>query len=167
MPQFVQPRLVNGVFGDPGLYAEFMFERRALLFDLGDLGAMPARKLLKISDIFVSHAHADHFSGFDRLLRLHLGREKTLSLFGPPDFIDRVGHKLAGYSWNLVRSYGSVLTFEVAELHPGGAVRRARFSSATAFRREDAEPSGSDRGILVRDAFLPAGAVSTSQPASP
>ncbi len=154
MPPIVQPQLVNDVFGDPGLYAELMFERRALLFDLGEIGSLAARKLLKISDVFVSHAHADHFSGFDRLLRLYLGRNKTLSLSGPPDFIDRVGHKLAGYSWNLIRNYSTVLTFEVAELHPGGHIRRARFSSATAFCREDVEAASSVRGLLLDDGRL-------------
>lgn len=66
--------LVNGPFGDPVLYAEIMFERRALLFDIGDISALPARKLMRVSHVFVSHAHMDHFADFDRLLRLTLGR---------------------------------------------------------------------------------------------
>src|ERR1700761_8820421 len=105
MPRYFDPQLINDPFGDPGLYADLVFERRALLFDLGDLSALPPRKLLRVSHVFVSHRHMDHFAGFDRLLRVLLGRGKTVRLYGPAGFIDAVGHKVDAYSWNLVSSY--------------------------------------------------------------
>ena len=37
----MEPSLVNDKFGDPGLYVDFRNERRALPFDLGDIGSQP------------------------------------------------------------------------------------------------------------------------------
>ena len=59
------PRLVNGPFEDPALFIPFQFERRALIFDLGDISRLAPRDLLKTSHAFVTHAHMDHFIGFD------------------------------------------------------------------------------------------------------
>jgi len=101
------PRLINGPIGDPGLFIPFLFEKNAILFDLGDLYTLSPRDILKIGHVFISHTHMDHFIGFDRLLRLCLGREKKLSLYGPKGFLDNVEGKLTGYSWNLVNSYSA------------------------------------------------------------
>src|SRR6516225_7022557 len=100
MRPLFHPSLVNGRYGDPTVYVETLFERRGLLFDLGEIAALPPRKLLRIDQIFVSHAHIDHFIGFDRLLRLLVGREKEINLYGPTGFIDDVHHKLSAYRWN-------------------------------------------------------------------
>jgi len=117
-------RLINGPFGDPGLYIPFQFTHRALLFDLGDLAGLSPRNILKISHVFVTHTHMDHFVGFDRLLRLHLGRSRTLHLYGPPGFCDNVAGKLAAYTWNLVDNYGYSLELEVNEISPAAVMTR-------------------------------------------
>nr|MCU0924286.1 ribonuclease Z [Burkholderiaceae bacterium] len=69
MRQLFEPRLVNDPFGDPALYVDLRDEGRALLFDIGDIRPLPPRKLLRISHVFVSHTHMDHFAGLDHLLR--------------------------------------------------------------------------------------------------
>ena len=91
MNPLFHPQLVNGPWGDPVLYIEFKHDRRAILFDLGDVRLLPSRNLLKVTHVFVSHTHLDHFIGFDHLLRVCLGREKTLFFYGPPQFIDQAG----------------------------------------------------------------------------
>ena len=115
-PRF-HPRLINGPFDDPGLYIPFFFENRAVLFDLGDIYALSPKDILKISHVFVSHTHMDHFIGFDRLLRLFLGREKQLSVYGPQGFLKNAEGKLAGYAWNLVENYPYRLTLQLTEVH--------------------------------------------------
>ncbi len=96
----VQPRLINGPFDDPGVYLDFRYGRRALLFDLGDLSALSSRELMRVSHAFVSHTHMDHFAGFDRLLRVCLHRTEPLRLVGPPGFIEQVDHKIRAFTWN-------------------------------------------------------------------
>lgn len=146
-PHFL-PTLVNRPFDDPGLYLDFLFARRAILFDLGDLSPLGARKLLRISDICISHTHIDHFIGFDRLLRIMLGRDKKVNLFGPPGILRQTESRLASYSWNLIGSYPTVFTLTVTELNPDGTGMRASFSSKRAFARESEEP------IVVRDGVI-------------
>ena len=115
-----RPRLVNGPLEDPVLYVAFGYRRRALLFDIGDIHALPPRDLLKISHVFVSHTHMDHFCGFDRLLRICLGRDKNLRLFGPQGFIENLAAKLAGYAWDLVDNYDQALHLTAVEIRPDG-----------------------------------------------
>jgi ribonuclease Z len=143
--------LVNDLFGDPALYVALPWERRALLFDLGDISTLSAGRLLKITDVFVSHAHLDHFVGFDHLLRVLLGRPKGVRLFGPPDFIGHIEGKLRGYRWNLVEGYTFAL--EVHEVHPDRVVK-ARFACPEGFlRRDDPTPYPFDGVILEESQF--------------
>ncbi len=88
------PQLVNGPLGDPALYIDMKFAQRAILFDLGEIRSLTPRKILKISHVFISHTHMDHFIGFDHLLRICLGRPKVVNLYGPPNFLDQVKNKI-------------------------------------------------------------------------
>lgn len=130
------PRLVNGPFGDPGLFVELRWQGSAVLFDLGRNDGLPAPELLKVSHVFVSHTHMDHFIGFDRVLRLFLNRDKRLHLFGPEGIVDCVAGKLSGYVWNLTESYPFV--FDVTEVRASGAARCV-FRASTGFRREETD----------------------------
>ncbi len=145
-----QMQLVNGPWGDPALYVRIRWARRALLFDLGSLNSLPSGDLLRVGEVFVTHTHLDHFVGFDHLLRTVLGRDRVLSLFGPPGIIGNVEGKLQGYTWNLVQDYP--LSLEVYEVDVE-SVRGARFACAEAFRRSDLAPRACQGEIWAEPGF--------------
>ncbi|HWP25860.1 MAG TPA: MBL fold metallo-hydrolase [Xanthobacteraceae bacterium] len=142
MRPILHPTLINGRTGDPALYIETLFERRAILFDLGDIANLPARKIHRLEHIFVSHAHIDHFIGFDHLLRILVGRPKTIKLYGPEGFIDHVRHKLLAYRWNLAGYFSTDLVIYAAEIISAHEIKTARFRLRNAFA---VEPSGDAR----------------------
>lgn len=140
--------LVNDVFGDPGVYVDIRWSKRALLFDLGHNDGLGPTRLLRAGEIFISHTHMDHFIGFDSVLRVALGRGKTLRLFGPPGLIENVQGKLRGYTWNLVDGYP--LTIDVQEFHER-EIQRTTFLASTGFQPSDrtSTPAPCHDGPLV------------------
>jgi ribonuclease Z len=122
--------LVNDCFGDPGVYVEVRWSKRALLFDLGQNDSLGPTRLLRANDIFISHTHMDHFIGFDAVVRVALGRGKKLRLYGPSGLIDNVHGKLRGYTWNLVDGYPLII--EVHEFHRH-EVKQAVFHATNGF----------------------------------
>ena len=151
MRPLLHPTLVNGRSGDPALYVETLFEKRAILFDLGDISNLSPRKIQRLEHVFVSHAHIDHFIGFDRLLRVLVGREKTIRLYGPKGFIEHVQHKLLGYRWNLVDRYVSDLIFVVTEIDSSFETQTARFRLKNAFFAEAVGSARSIAGVLYSE----------------
>jgi ribonuclease Z len=143
--------LVNRTFGDPGVYIDLKFFRRALLFDSGDGAALSTRKLLRVSDVFVSHTHMDHFAGFDHFLRVCLGRDTGVRIYGPERFIDQLEHKLAAYTWNLVENYETDFVIVAHELLESGRLKRAVFRSKGRFEREPLAEVEAPDGLLLDD----------------
>ena len=145
-PSFVH-RLINGPFEDPALFVQILRERRALLFDIGDISRLSPGDLQKITDVFVTHTHIDHFIGFDLLLRAVLHREVPLRIYGPANIIECVEGKLKGYTWNLIQDYP--LKLDVISMD-GGSVRTAGFYAEQCFQRTD-HMSSEFTGILLED----------------
>src|SRR5512139_2004458 len=143
--------LTNRTFGDPGVYVDLKFERRALLFDIGDISSLSTRKLLRISDAFVSHMHMDHFCGLDHLLRVCLGRDSGVNLYGPTGLIAQAEHKLAAYTWNLVQNYATEFVIVAHEWDGGARLDVARFRSRNRFLREPLPGAQVTDGVLLRD----------------
>lgn len=120
------------------------------MFDLGDPGPLTARELLAVTHVFVSHTHMDHFIGFDPLLRVFLGRARTLSLYGPPGFFDRVEGKLAGYTWNLAHEYEHDLHLVVTEIRPDQRLTRT-YSFKRRFEAEAEEETRPFTGVVLEE----------------
>jgi ribonuclease Z len=158
MKSGIEPVLINDPFGDPGLLVQFLLQKRALLFDLGDLSALSNGALLKVSHVFVSHTHIDHFIGFDRLLRSLFGREKTVTIFGPKNIIQNVAGKLAGFTWNLVDQYDESLTIEVVEIRESGLLK-GTFRAIERFQLCDERQEPFVDGMIVDDPIFSVRAV--------
>ena len=152
MTPLMHPRLINGPFDDPGVLIDFLHEKRAVLFDLGDISAIPSRTLLRVTHVFVSHTHMDHFIGFDRLLRVLLGRHRHIHITGPAGFIAHVEHKLCAYTWNLAGSGTADLCIDAHELAEEDMLMTARFRFSTGFQRKNLPSRPVTDGIIFDEA---------------
>lgn len=146
--------LINDPFADPGVYLEFRYRSSAILFDLGDLHCLVPRKLLKVGHVFISHTHMDHFIGFDQLLRVFLGRERHIHLYGPPGIIQSVENKIGAYTWNLVVHYANDFTIFVTEVDANGGKLTKCYRCQKAFKPEPVEETSDSDGFLANDRFF-------------
>ena len=104
---------INELYQDPILFTGFENITDRILFDCGYMFSLPLKDIQRISSVFVSHTHFDHFIGFDHILRLCIEQDRVIELYGPEGFIEQVAGKLSGYSWNLCEDLG--LDFVVRE----------------------------------------------------
>ncbi|WP_181707673.1 ribonuclease Z [Chthonobacter rhizosphaerae] len=148
MVGLVEARLTNPAFGDPGLVLDVRFGRQAVLFDIGDIRALPTRILLRVDTVCVSHRHMDHFSGLDDLLRLRLNRPGVLRMFGPAGFVDGVAARLGAYTWNLLGPRSADFRILASSIDDTGETERALFAAREGFRRRD-RPADLPPGLLM------------------
>ena len=115
----IKPRLGGGKSGDPTLYIDLIDRKRGILFDCG-LFYFRHALLRKVSEVFISHTHIDHFIGFDTLLRLNLTENRRVRVFGPPGITQNVMGKLQAYTWNICQDLSLII--HVHEVLPGKIV---------------------------------------------
>jgi ribonuclease Z len=140
-------KLLNDYFGDPCLFIRMLHEKQAILFDLGTLQSLKPSELHKITDVFVTHTHMDHFIGFDTLLRAILRREVPLNIFGPPSVLSCIQGKLRGYTWNLIEDYPTQINVFA---YNGRNLTHSIFSAKNKFRKQTVSKSESD-GLLLQN----------------
>jgi len=147
--------LVNGVFGDPLLHLRLSNQKRSLLFDLGEGGRLPAKIAHQITDVFISHGHFDHISGFMWLLRSRIGDLPPCRLYGPPGLADHIQGLVNGILWDRVGDRGP--RFEVFELH--GDELHVWHLQAGRMPKKPAGTRNAPAGIVRREALFTVRAV--------
>lgn len=143
-------RLVNKPFEDPSLFVRIARERRAFLFDIGSIVQLSPGDLQKVTDVFVTHTHLDHFIGFDTLLRALLRRDIPLRVYGPSNICDCVEGKLRAYTWNLIHEYPLRIDVHAVQ---GKRIVSSGFYAENRFQR--AENGASEfHGVLLKDPLI-------------
>jgi ribonuclease Z len=138
---------VNSPFDDPSMFVRILREKRALLFDAGDISSLKPGDLQKITDVFITHTHIDHFIGFDTLIRALLRRPLPLHIYGPSNIADCIAGKLKGYTWNLIKEYP--LKIEVFSVN-GNTICQSGFYAGDRFERREIRISEMN-GVLLKE----------------
>lgn len=140
----------NGVFGDPLVHVRISHVKRSLLIDFGEGERLPARIAHQVTDVLISHAHADHITGFLSFVRSRIGKWPVCRVFGPPGIAENVAGLVSGIHWDRAGARGP--RFEVTELVGN---RLKRFGVAAGRREPDPlGDSETDGGLLFTDELL-------------
>lgn len=92
--------MIGGFFDDPVVYVELLQRGRSMLFDLGEVRRFPVRVLNKVEDVFVTHAHFDHFAGLVDLIGTRAHRSNACRIFGPPGLAEQVASMVGAFTWD-------------------------------------------------------------------
>ncbi len=101
----IEPTVYSGLLDDPVVSVRVRPRGKSLLLDCGQITHLAKRVLRSVEALFITHAHMDHFMGFDTFVRHVHVSPKTIDLFGPPGIAARLERKLGGYDWNLTESH--------------------------------------------------------------
>ncbi|MFP3984076.1 MAG: Clp1/GlmU family protein [Desulfurivibrionaceae bacterium] len=155
--------LLNGVFGDPLLHLRLHNRKRSILFDLGEGNRLTAHLAHQVTDVFISHCHMDHISGFLWLMRSRIGEFPTCRLFGPPGLADHITALMNGILWDRAGDWGP--GFTVTELHDRQLVTYRLQAGRSDGQKPDIRTT--DRGLILEDQGLKVRAVSLDHAGTP
>ncbi|MFW6057840.1 MAG: Clp1/GlmU family protein, partial [Persicimonas sp.] len=146
---FADFTLLGGVFGDPTVHVRVQHQRRRILFDLGSAGRLPPKVLHRVSDVFVTHAHFDHFAGFVDLLRRWVHSDAVCRVWGPPGLADQVEAMTRAFTWDRIGK-GEGPVFVVGEFD-GTRLRVTRIEAAVRGGRVEVSEESVEDGLLLRE----------------
>ncbi|MCS7215211.1 MAG: hypothetical protein RMI30_06565 [Thermodesulfovibrio sp.] len=159
MSRLFHYKVINNAFGDPCVFMRLLREKKALLFDVGDIRKIPFNEILKVSHIFVTHTHIDHFIGFDQVIRAVLRRQEPLRIYGPENIIECVHGKLRGYTWNLVADYPlQIEAYAIKE----NKIKRAKFVASKSFKIERLSTLSIKDNLILQESLFKVKAVELS-----
>ena len=144
--------LINEKYEDPGIVIELESLGEYLLFDVGNISRLDRNLIRKITKVFITHTHLDHFIGFDTLLRNKLGKPHTVEIFGIEPLAENIHCKLQGYTWNLVE-FEPQLIFKVKQLK-GNNFEHYVFDIKKKFKKELVKVEPVKNNIIYENKFF-------------
>jgi len=144
--------LINEKYEDPGIVIELDGLGEYILFDVGSIHKLDRNLIRKITKVFITHTHLDHFIGFDLLLRNKLGKPHIVEIFGIQPLADNIYCKLQGYIWNLIE-FEPQLIFIVKELREDKFFYY-RFDIKKAFKKELIKIEPVKNNIIYENEFF-------------
>jgi len=114
--QNIEPTFFSGLLDDPLLIIRVIPLGRNILVDCGQMSHLATRLIKSVDAVFITHAHMDHFIGFDQFTRVNLVTSRTIDIFGPPGIAHKIEMKLKGYDWNLAEDF--FCSYRIHEVHP-------------------------------------------------
>ena len=160
MRPLLHPTLLNGRTGDPALYVEMLFEKRAIMFDLGDIAALSTRRICgsitcssrtRMSITFSASIGCCGCSSAATSRSTSTGRTASSTT-------STTSSRPISGTWSAATAFRDLI-FVVTEVDASLAIRTARFRLKTAFAAEPVGEGRAEQGIIVRD---PAFQVSTA-----
>lgn len=103
--RLLQPVFCSGLLEDPILLVRSKPKNGLILVDCGQVNHLAKRVFKAVTALFLSHAHMDHFIGFDTFARNVLVSDKTIDIVGPAGIAERLACKLNAYEWNLIEKF--------------------------------------------------------------
>ncbi len=148
MKSLFKPYFVNEPHQDPGLLIKIFGRKDYFIIDLGDISKLTVKTILKISRVFITHTHIDHFFGFDGLLRTSLSKKDPIHIYGPKGIIKNVHGKILGYTWNLITEYPiNIYVHEIYKNHKTTCL----FSAKNKFKKIILEKQVIENRIIYED----------------